>query len=72
MLDLLVSESNRPVTWLVLLECNDIAGGCPAEPAQIRAPDRARRYSADKRLPLFNEISLESPFIFGRFRPSDC
>jgi len=67
MLDLLVSESHRPVTWLALLERNDIPDAAHQSLRKCEPLTRRGAIPQINALPLFNEISLKSPFIFASY-----
>lgn len=67
MLDLLVSESNRPVTWLALLERNDMPDAAHQSLRKSEPLTRRGAIPQINALPLFNEISLKSPFIFASY-----
>jgi N-acyl-D-amino-acid deacylase len=67
MLELLVSESNRPVTWLALLERNDIPDATQQTLRKSEPLTRRGAIPQINALPLFNEISLQRPFIFASY-----
>jgi N-acyl-D-amino-acid deacylase len=67
MLDLLLTESDRPVTWLALMDRDD---NHEAAQRTLRKSEPLIRRGAIPQinaLPLFNEISLLSPFIFASY-----
>ncbi len=66
-LELLVSESNRPVTWLALLERNDIRDATQQTLRKCEPLIERGAIPQINALPLFNEISLQSPFIFASY-----
>ena len=67
MLDLLVTESRRPVTWLALMDRDD---NHEAAQQSLRKCEPLMKRGAVPQinaLPLFNEVNLLSPFIFASY-----
>jgi len=67
MLDLLVTESGRPVTWLALMDRDD---NHEAAQQSLRKCEPLMKRGAIPQinaLPLFNEVNLLSPFIFASY-----
>jgi N-acyl-D-aspartate/D-glutamate deacylase len=67
MLDLLLSESQRPVTWLALMERSDIPDAAQQSLRKSELLTRRGAIPQINALPLFNEISLQRPFIFASY-----
>jgi N-acyl-D-aspartate/D-glutamate deacylase len=64
-LDLLLTESGRPVTWLALLNRDDLPEAC--QQSLIKAADLIRRGGVPQVTcrPLIVQIELRNPFIFA-------
>jgi len=67
MLDLLISESGRPVTWLALLERDDDPEAAQRSLEKCEPLLERGAIPQINALPLYNEVSLLSPFIFGSY-----
>jgi N-acyl-D-amino-acid deacylase len=64
-LDLLLTESGRPVTWLALLNRDDLPEAC--QQSLVKAADLIRRGGVPQVTcrPLIVQIDLRNPFIFA-------
>ncbi|HKD70447.1 MAG TPA: amidohydrolase family protein [Candidatus Binataceae bacterium] len=69
LLDVMLTESRRPITWLMLLDRDDDPEACQRSLARAEALTRRGAIAQTNALPVYNKFNLRNPFIFGGF---DC
>ncbi|MGO9058667.1 MAG: N-acyl-D-amino-acid deacylase family protein [Candidatus Binataceae bacterium] len=69
LLDLMLTQSERPITWLMLLDRDDDPEACQRSLARAGSLTRRGALAQTNSLPIYNKFNLRNPFIFGGF---DC
>ena len=67
LLDLMLTESERPITWLMLLDRDDDPEACQRSLARAQSLTRRGALAQTNSLPIYNKFNLRNPFIFGGF-----
>jgi N-acyl-D-amino-acid deacylase len=69
LLDMMLSESRRPITWLMLLDRDDDPQACQRSLERAQPLTERGAMAQTNSLPVYNKFNLRNPFIFGGF---DC